>query len=69
MKKIMMSETAQLIINVVIGLWVLIGMVVMFIAPSTMWEEVIAYPISVLVSVIVFLTYNVWISNALNADR
>lgn len=66
MKKFLLLDSTQGAVNVLLGCWVLLGMMIMFISESSTFDGMIWYPVSVLSSIILFLVYNVWVSMALN---
>jgi uncharacterized membrane protein len=65
MKKFLISESAQTYINIMLALYVLIGMMIAFIHTSTN----IIYAVSVLSFLILFLAYNYWVSEELYKHR
>lgn len=69
MKKFLLLDSTQGAMNVLLGCWVILGMLIMFMIDSATLlsiEGIIWLPISVLCSTILFLVYNVWVSMALN---
>jgi hypothetical protein len=66
MKKFLLLDSTQGAMNVLLGCWVILGMMIMFMSESSTFESMIWCPISVLCSIILFLVYNVWVSMALN---
>lgn len=66
MRKFLISESAQTYINIVLALYVLIGMMIAFV--DTKFTSVL-YALSVLVSLILFLVYNYWVSEELYKHR
>lgn len=66
MKKFLISELAQSYINIVLALYVLIGMMIGFVDTKFLS---ISYTASALASLILFLIYNYWISEELYKHR
>lgn len=66
MKQFMLSDSVQLWINSILGLWTIIGITVMFIVPTEYFDSIVWYPISTVASLITCLVYNVWVSDKLN---
>jgi tetrahydromethanopterin S-methyltransferase subunit D len=66
MRKFLISELAQSYINIVLALYVLIGMMIGFVDTKFLS---ISYTASALASLILFLIYNYWISEELYKHR
>jgi hypothetical protein len=66
MKKFLLLDSTQGAMNILLGCWVILGMMIMFMCEPSTFESMMWYPISVLCSIILFLVYNVWVSMALN---
>jgi hypothetical protein len=68
MKRFLLSDTTQAWINLALAFWIIIGLCILFAVPSQGFEKMLWYPVSVLVSIIAFLSYNVWVSDAINRN-
>lgn len=66
MKKFLLADPTQAWICTILGMYIIVGLVVLFITPSS---TPIAFPVSVLVAIITFLCYNVWVSSVLNSHE
>ena len=66
MRQFLVKGSVQNAVNVVTGVYTLLGMMVLFIAGNTapLWLGV-----STLVTVVTFLVYNIWVSAELDRQR
>jgi hypothetical protein len=68
MKKFLIKDNVQMVVNIVLCVWIIVGMLIIFIVPPSTWETAIIYPLSALISIMLFLIYNVWVSAELNKE-
>ncbi len=69
MRQFLVSSRAQHAINLVTGLYSIMGIMIMFIADTQELERYLWIGISSNVSVVTFLAYNIWVSAELDRQR
>jgi len=69
MRQFLVSSRAQHAINLVTGLYSIMGFMIMFIADNQELEQYLWIGVTANVSVITFLVYNIWVSMELDKKR
>jgi hypothetical protein len=67
MKNFFMKESSQSFINIGLAIYILIGLMISFI--GNQFIDNLVYPTSLLVSLVLLLAYNYWISEELYKRR
>ena len=69
MRQFLVSGKAQSIINLVTGLYSIMGIMIMFIADNQELQQYLWIGVTANISVVTFLAYNIWVSAELDRQR